>query len=378
MRCINMRNSLLYFLFVFSGFLAIAGTSSAAPPWEAMAPFKRIDADPNNAYPVAETNGPWMIVATTFHGESAEKQAQDLVHELRKKFKLPAYSYKQRYDYSGKERGRGFDRFGRPKVMKYQSNVAYDEVAVLVGDYDTIDDPRAERALQKIKYLQPDALHGEKETNGGEAFSSIREMYRNVTTSKDNRKKGPMGHAFVATNPLLPKEYFVTPGVDKLVLEMNQGVEHSLLDCPGKYSVKVATFNGAALVDPKKIKAVEKGKPLGSRLVDAAEDAHKLTEALRKANVEAYEFHDRDKSIVCVGSFKRVGIEHPDGRLEMDPQVRQIVDRFTADQQKIRESKGSVNPHTFADVPLDVEPQPYEVPKRSISSAFQRSMRNEF
>jgi hypothetical protein len=358
--------------------LASDAVTSAAPPWEAMVPFKRIDADPNNAYPVAETNGPWMIVATTFHGENADKQAQDLVHELRRKFKLPAYSYKQRYDYSGKERGRGFDRFGRPKVMKYQANVAYDEVAVLVGDYDTIDDPRAERALQKIKYLQPEALHGEKDTNGGQAFSGIRDMYRNVTSSKENRKKGPMGHAFVATNPLLPKEYFVTPGVDKLVLEMNQGVEHCLLNCPGKYTVKVATFNGAAIVDPKKIKAIEKGKPLGSRLVDAAEDAHKLTVALRKANFEAYEFHDRDKSIVCIGSFKRVGVEHPDGRLEMDPQIRQIIDQFTADQQKIRASKDGVNPHKFADIPLDVEPQPYEVPKKSIATAYQRSMRNDF
>lgn len=372
MSCFDLRKALCSVSLV----LAIAGVSSAAPPWEAMVPFKRIDADPNNSYPVSETNGPWMIVATTFHGENAEKQAHDLVHELRRKYKLPAYSYKQRYDFSGKERGKGFDRFGRPKVMKYQSNVAYDEVAVLVGDYDTIDDPRADRALQKIKHLQPEALRGGKDTNGGEAFSSIREMYRNVT-SKEQRKKGPMGHAFVATNPLLPKEYFVTPGVDKLVLEMNQGVEHSLLDCPGKYTVKVATFNGAAIVDPKKIKAIEKGKPLGSRLVEAAEDAHRLTLALRKANFEAYEFHDRDKSIVCIGSFKRVGIEHPDGRLEMDPQVKQIIDRFTADPLKLRE-KSAVNPHTFAEIPLDVEPQPYEVPKRSISTAYQRSMRNDF
>src|SRR4029078_465298 len=98
------------------------------------------------------------------------------------------------------------------------------------------------------------------------------------------------------TNPLLPKEYFVTPGVDRLVLEMNEGVSHSLLDCPGKYTVKVATLNGAAVVDSKKIKEVEKGKSLSSRLAEAAENAHKLTEALRNGKYDGrplgvYEVH---------------------------------------------------------------------------------------
>ena len=43
-----------------------------------------------------------------------------------------------------------------------------------------------------------------------------------------------MGSAFVVTNPLLPPEYFNSAGVDKLVLEMNKEVPHSLLECPGK------------------------------------------------------------------------------------------------------------------------------------------------
>ena len=42
----------------------------------------------------------------------------------------------------------------------------------------------------------------------------------------------------------LPREYFVPKGVDDFVAKMNQGVEHSLLDCPGRYTVQVATFRG--------------------------------------------------------------------------------------------------------------------------------------
>ncbi|MCC7086136.1 MAG: hypothetical protein IT427_14130 [Pirellulales bacterium] len=396
-------NTSLNSIFVASGLLVSSTAAWAAPPWQTLAPFKRVESDPNQAYPVAEDNGPWMIIASSFHGEGAEKRARELVHELRSKYRIPAYTYKQHFDFTGLERGKGFNRHGGPKMMKYQSGGLFDEVAVLVGDYDTVDDPRAERTLQKIKYLQPESIRGEQAKTATESTaSSWRERFSFVS-SKDNRKKGPMAQAFVATNPLLPKEYFASPGIDKLVLEMNQGVEHSLLNCPGKYTVKVATFNGAAVVDQKKINEIEKGKKLGTRLADAAENAHKLTQALRKQGEEAYEFHDRDKSVVCVGSFKRLGIEYSDGRQEMDPQVRQVIQRFTADPEIVKQAHAASQgldggkvvgdvwadsdairrnlapkPRMYDGVPLDVEPQPFEVPKRSIGAAYQRSMRSDF
>ena len=60
--------------------------------------------------------------------------------------------------------------------------------------------------------------------------------------------RGPMGRAFFTRNPLLPREYFVPKGVDDFVAKMNQGVEHSLLDCPGRYTVQVATFRGKTIL----------------------------------------------------------------------------------------------------------------------------------
>ena len=48
------------------------------------------------------------------------------------------------------------------------------------------------------------------------------------------REARPMGQAFFTRNPLLPREYFVPKGVDPFVAKMNEGVEHSLLDCPGQ------------------------------------------------------------------------------------------------------------------------------------------------
>ena len=41
---------------------------------------------------------------------------------------------------------------------------------------------------------------------------------------------------------------------------MNKDVPYSLFDCPGKYSVKVATFTGAAEIDPMRIRAMEQQK----------------------------------------------------------------------------------------------------------------------
>ena len=54
----------------------------------------RVEADPDRPYPVKEENGPWMIMACSFSGDGAEKQAKDLALELRKRYKLEAYTHK--------------------------------------------------------------------------------------------------------------------------------------------------------------------------------------------------------------------------------------------------------------------------------------------
>ena len=46
-----------------------------------------------------------------------------------------------------------------------------------------------------------------------------------------------------------------------------------------------------------------------SKLVEAAKKAHVLTVEFRKLGVEAYEFHDRCESYVCIGSFDWVARE---------------------------------------------------------------------
>ena len=183
-----------------------------------------------------------------------------------------------------------------------------------------------------------------------------------------------MGGAFMTTNPLLPREFFVPKGIDKFVVEINKGVKFSLLDCKKKYSVKVATFNGqSVLLTPKVIEQMKKGAEPKSRLVEAAEKAHKLTEALRAKGVEAYEFHDRGSSIVTIGGFDSVGTPQPNGQIELNPAIFAIMQKYGAEKSVAGGQAQVGKPKSEAGVPFDVQPLPVEVPQRSIAADYARS-----
>jgi hypothetical protein len=352
----------------------------AETPWQKMVLFKRLEADPNKSYALTEQNGPWTIMAMTFRGEEAETHARALVHELRKVHKLAAYTYTKTYDYTGEVQGRAIN--GTPLKMRYLRDQQVDEVAVLVGDFDTVDDSRAQKILKQLKYMQPESLSLEKGKGTSQSYGTLRRLQQKVMGNDAEQKKGPMRHAMVTTNPLLPKEYFAPKGIDKLVLEMNKDVEHSLLNCPGKYTVRIATFDGYVVLDQKQIQKMESGElEPKSQLAKAAMRAHKLTEALRKQGVEAYEFHDRFESIVTVGSFDKVGTPRPDGKVEINPQIHAIMEQYRGQQStaaaRIRGAEGTgsaagLQAKQIAGIPLDIQPLPVEVPRRSIASDYRQ------
>ena len=179
-----------------------------------------------------------------------------------------------------------------------------------------------------------------------------------------SHRRGPMGNAFVTRNPLLPEEYFAPKGIEPFVAEMNAGVEHSLLNCPKPFSVKVATFRGNVTM---KLSAADETN-LSNKLAEAAEKAHHLTVELRKLGYEAYEFHDRHESIVTIGSFDEVGRPRNDGRTEMHPQVHTIIETFRAQPLNIPGLQGGLEPKQINGIPFDVQPLPVAVPQRSIAT----------
>ena len=325
--------------------------------------MRHIEADPTKSYSLDEDNGPWMILATTFAGPEAEQEARDLVLEFRRDFDLASYIHKKRFDYSEPVVGLGLNKFGGPKKMRYQQRVAFDEWAVLVGDFDTLDDNRIKKTLHQVKYLRPRSLGNTKT----QRFRGIRDLYHKVSADKAKQQKGPMGHAFVTRNPLLPQEFFTPAGIDRFVYQLNKNVDFNLLDCPGKHTVRVATFRGNVVIDQRKINKIVDGAKMESRLADAGEKANKLVRALRGKGIEAYVFHDRNESIVTVGSFAQVGSPTPDGKIRPHAAILRVMEEYGPESTSVSGVSSGIQPRVMAGLPFDVQPYPIEVPRYSVS-----------
>lgn len=347
---------------------------SAAAPWDNLLTFNRVEADPQNPYLLTDQNGPWTILACSFSGTKARQEAHDLVLEIRRRYKLPAYVYVKTFDFNEEPGGRGIDKHGAPLKLRYQRGTEAEEVAVMVGDYASVDDPGAQETRQRLKHYQPDCLKLEKNGSTSRTLAGLREIQKAILApGNDKKSKGPMGHAFITTNPVLPKEFFVSGGIDKFVQEMNERIPHSLLDCRGNYTVQVAHFTGKVINDQKDIVEIENGAKMESRLVQAGETAERLAEALRIKHYEAYVFHDRYASLVTVGSFESVGSPRPDGKTEINPEIHRIIKTFGAKQTNTAGVPGPMQRHTLLGIPFDAQPIPVEVPKRSIGSDYSRA-----
>ena len=351
-------------------------TATEAGDWRKLVPFgKSVDADPRKDYKLTEQHGPWLILCASFAGDQAEQQAQDLVLELRKRYQIKAYKHRRTYDFTKPVVGLGVNRNGGPKIMKHSQDHRFSEIGVLVGNFDSVDSDAISRMLERVKHLRPDALDFNKRNGSTQRFSGLRDFYRRLSPEEQKRTKGPMGKAFVTRNPLLPAEYFAPKGVDSLVAKMNKNVQHSLLKNPGRYTVKVATFRGTSSFKP-----ADASKPLRignqpTKLEMAAERAHRLTVALRKRGVKAWEFHDRYESLVCVGSFDTWGKDLPNGAIEINPAMLTIIKNYGAQESQVAGGYKAMQPRTEAGIPFDLQPEPMEVPRTSIAADYARAAR---
>lgn len=360
----------------------LAALSQAAPPWQNLVPVRTVsNRTVKGDMSLRDENGPWMILAAVFSGEEAEQDATALVSELRDVYKLPAYLYREHFDFTQSVEGLGVDKFNKPRRMRYAQAEAFDEIAVLVGNFSDVEDPSVELTLKQIKELQPKCMKKADDDDASSRFSGL-QAYKKLVSRNGGVARGPLSKAFVTRNPLLPQEYFVPQGVDKLTLDMNRDVEYSLLKCPGNYSIRVATFGGKVVIDQKKVQAIDQGEEeMGSRLEEAAMKANKLTKALRKRGVEAYEFHDRHESIVTVGSFQKIGDKMPNGQIDLDPEVYKVISKFSAQRREFAGKEGvamaGLEPRKLDGIVFDVQPIPVQVPKRSIATDYVRSKADE-
>jgi hypothetical protein len=366
MNLLTIRRSLFVLLF--------AAPAIAAPPWASLIPFRRIDTDPSKSYRLTENNGPWHILAASFAGPGAEKQAHDLVLELRRESQLPAYIHKRTYDYTETIEGLTLNKYGGRAKMKYANNRGrYDSFAVLIGNYPSTADPKLEKTLAKVKYLRPTTLDITLNPRSTQRFVGWKAFQRRMNGNPLKRNKGPMGSAFATRNPLLPEEYFLPSGLDNFVIRLNKNVKFSLLKNPGAFTVRVATFKGKETTNAREIEAIERSGKVSNRLELAADRAHRLTMALREQGIEAYEFHDRYESIVTVGSFQDDGRELENGQVEINPGVHRVMKQFSAIQQRLPDGRSiGLQPKRLLGVSFDVQPLPMRVPRRSIGMDYVR------
>jgi hypothetical protein len=366
--------------------LATATGSRADSPWSNLLTLNHVDADPKKDYRLKEEHGPWIIMACSFSGPNGEKQAHELALELRQRYRMEAFVHHMDFKLDDPNNDvqsilatphRHIYRKVTESPDDYKDG-QIKETAVVVGNFAAIDDADAQRTLAKVKAADPDCLNPQRVKEQTRSLAWWRRIQAEAEALApkeiEGRKlNGPLAHAFITRNPLLPEEYFVPKtGLDELVVQMNKNVKYSLLDCPGKYTVQVAHFTGEVILNQGDIRAIESGSRPGPEstkqgLAKAAENAHELTEALRMKGWEAYEFHDRNSSIVTVGSFNSVGSPQPDGQVQYSPQVRQLVEKFGIQQVTEPGKPMEFKLRSCIGIFFDAQPIPIEVPRRSIS-----------
>ena len=399
-----MRCLLLTVLVLEPFVMGQPAVQAADPLWKQLVPRKQVSPDAEADYSLTEQQGPWLVMAASFTGDKGASQARELVLELRRDFRLPAYYYGMTFQQEEVNPGRGIDADGARIRRRYQRGNRIVQHAVLVGEFPAIDDPDAQKTLKRIKFLQPDSLTAGEGEETSQSLATVRKFQGYLRQRLgDKELKGPMGHAFLTRNPLLPREYFVPQGVDNEVAKWNEGPEFSLMKCPGKYSIRVATFRGRTSLKSKtdevqdmRTRRAKEDDPL----VVAVRNAHLLTVALREKGWDAYEFHDRRESYVAVGSFDEA-VTQPNGQIVLAGREAQIIyDTFGAttpgniferpapedfQQEALQKQRfnslfanqhGTVaegfHPKRFVGMPLDIIPEPVLVPRRSVSLAYAR------
>jgi hypothetical protein len=242
-------------------------------------------------YLLTREHGPFMVMAYSFRGPDAPRQAMALVIELREKYKLPAYILLTK-KFPGRSMIRGVppntppfvtkDDLGDPEIRR-----TLDEAAVMVGNEKTTKD--AFDLKNKIKHLHPVCIDGAPQ------------MWH-IRTGKG------LSRALVTTNPFVPAEDIFARQPDVMLINMNDG-PHNIRRCPGRFTLQVANFTGRSTMNVQNDPRFKGLMADRSPLATAHDDAERLAEALTKdrdiqrLGCQAYVYHDHYSSRVTMGSF---------------------------------------------------------------------------
>ena len=247
---------------------------------------------PLEPYLLTKDNGPFMVLAYTFRGPDAPRQALALVLELRNKYRLPAYILLPK-KFPNRSNIRGVppqaatfatrDDVSVPEIYR-----TLDEAAVLVGDEKTIKDSNI--LMHKVKKIHPVCIDG------------VQQMW-------DWRRGKGLTRATMTTNPFVPADNLFPQQRDIVISQINEG-PHNIRNCPGRFTLEIANFEGRKTLEANGELQLKGRSPFAkSPLATAADDAERLADSLAKdkqiqqTGYEPYVYHDRFSSRVTMGSF---------------------------------------------------------------------------
>jgi len=334
-----------------------------------------VEADPNKEYLLDETKGPYMIYIKSYDGETARQDANALALELRKRYNLKAYVHHTNFDYSedleeenqqeemakaqlqqflaeNKMQGAELALPPRKKrVKKFANGGKSQEYAVLVGDFQAINEESIEKTMEFLKNCQPqcvmsqlkrDSENVEKNTKDKTLIVDVvRTLYRS-DDKHGNQNARPLACVFKCTNPILPPSYF-SNGVDDFIVKLNTNSPYNLLRCQGKYTMKVASFSGSKFAHPDDVNNPEKIERFGAKsgeLEKAEINAEIICEFLRRKGYDAYTYHDRTTSMVTVGGFENLGKTDKSGNvIQFTQEIEKIINAFSQESELVKTSQ---------------------------------------
>lgn len=384
------------------GFIVLAAsglaTAQAAPPSILNMFQERSAAASDEKLALQAEHGPWLILAMTLTGDDAEVKSIALAKELRALLHAGVYVHRKEFDHSqplaqASARLTYSDKQSiYTKRVRHANAVRENTYAVLVGDFTSADDPRITDVLKRVKTAHPACLEKKEAQKPTAEEMKTKDANwliaakRKLLWQKDEEsaKKGPMGAAFVTRNPLLPDDYFQN-AIDDFVVSLNDKMEYSLLDCSGRYTVRVATFSGRTVTELASGEKDFEDEAVTDSLEKAAVKAGKLTKALRAKGVEAYQFHDRTASYVTIGSFETLGDVAPTGQFVYNPEMVSIMNQWCGyemltvkDPQtgmmKTTPSCKTLKEKDMLDIPFDVEGKFISVPRPAASKLYSGSL----
>jgi hypothetical protein len=236
--------------------------------------------------------------------KKAQAQAQAAAKQRAAEFTAALEQYRQ------KAQLQGLDFIDADRHVKYQTFQYRDQVAVLIGGFQTEDE--AVKALAVVKKWPIPGSDKRWLLDG--AAITYKDKDGKPVIEKDYLN--PYAHAMVVQNPTVQKQLSNGPvPLDPFIVKLNDGRPYSLLKTTKKWTLAVKSFSAPVHYvskdeDASMVRRIGFSKD-AEVLKAGAEQAEALAKALREMkgrggeplNLEAYVLHTRTASLVTVGQY---------------------------------------------------------------------------